>query len=217
MCLINPNDYDILQNSATKKHGGLVRNAWSGLYQHSNRIIVWIDTPIYTMSGYQFEFYSGLEVINYLEKHSDQRNYYLQRGSILDVDVLMIKDLKILTLSNLPIEEKLKEKLPLLENTMNTNNQQQSNNQSQELMTPSLPKKMTRWLVHIEEVEVEICKDENKKYYVRHNLFWYMINERKNPDPIHNNIRNNLQRWVNNELSTIWWSGYSFKFEELEF
>ncbi len=217
LCLINPNDYDILQNSATKKHGGLVRDAWSGLYRHSNRIIVWIDTPIYTMSGYHFEFYGGLEVINYLENHRDERSHYLQNGSILDVDVLMIKDPKILTLSNLPIEEKLKEKLPLLQNAMNTNNQQDSQNQSQELMTPSLPKKMTRWLVNIEEVEVEICKDEHNKCYIRHNLYWYIIHNRKNPDPIHNCVIKNFEIIVNNRLPTIWWVGYSFKFEQLEF
>ncbi|MDJ0510991.1 MAG: GIY-YIG nuclease family protein [Crocosphaera sp.] len=215
LCLINPNDYNILQNSATKKHGGLVRNAWSGLYRHSKRTIVWIDTPIYTMSGYQFEFYSGLEVINYLEIHSNKRNHYLHKGNILGIDVLMITNLKILTLSNLPLEDKLKEKLPLLENTMN--NQKDSKNQSEELIKPSLPKKMTRWLVNIEDVEVEICKDEKEKYYVRHNLFWYIVFNNKNPDPIHNGIINNLQQWVNNELPTIWWVGYRFKLEELEF
>lgn len=85
----------------------------------------------------------------------------------------MITDLTILTLSNLPLEDKLKEKFPLLENIMN--NQQESQNQSEALVTLSLPKKMTRWLVNIEDV------------------------------------------MVNNKLSTIWWAGYSFKFEELEF
>ncbi|EAZ92469.1 hypothetical protein [Crocosphaera chwakensis] len=206
-----------MQNSATKKHGGLIRNTWSGLYRHSNRTVVWIDTPIYKMPGYQFEFYGGLEVINYLETHRDERSHYLQKETILDVNVLMLTDLKILTLSNLVIEEKLKNKLPLLENTMNTNNQQELQNQSQELMTPSLPKKMTRWLVHIEEVEVEICKDENNKYYVRHNLYWYIIHNRKNPDPIHNCVIKNCEIMINNRLPTIWWVGYTFKFEELEF
>ncbi len=217
LCLINTNDYDILQNSATKKHGGLVKNAWSGLYEHSKRIIGWIDTPIYTMSGYQFEFYGGLEVINYLERHSDQRSLYLEKGSVLGIDVLMIKDLTILTLSKLPLEDKLKEKLPLLENRMNTNNQQESLTQSKELLTPSLPKKMKRWLVNVEDVEVEICKDEREKYYVRHNLYWYISSGKKNPDPIHNCVIKNCEDIVNNKLTTIWWAGYSFKFEELEF
>ncbi|MDJ0843552.1 GIY-YIG nuclease family protein [Crocosphaera sp.] len=217
LCLINTNDYDILQNSATRKHGGLVRNAWSGLYEHSNRIIGWIDTPIYTMSGYQFEFYGGLEVINYLERYSDQRSRYLEKATILGIDVLMIKDLTILTLSKLPLEDKLKEKLPLLENKMNTNNQQESQTQSEALVTPSLPKKMTRWLVNVEDVEVEICKDDNEKYYVRHNLFWYIVYNDKCPDSVGNRVMNTLKDIVNSRLSTIWWAGYSFKFEELEF
>lgn len=68
----------------------------------------------------------------------------------------MLKNLEILTLSNLPIEKKLKDKLPLLPNIMNTNNQQEIKNKSQELVKLSLPKKMTRWLVHIEEVDCSL-------------------------------------------------------------
>ena len=217
LCLINTNDYDILQNSATKKNGGLVRNAWSGLYRHSSSTIVWIDTPIYTMPGYQFEFYSGSEVINYLHNHSDQRSHYVHNGTILDIEVLMIKNLKLFTLSNFSLEEKLTQKLYFLEKTMNTNNNQESQTQSEELVKPSLPKKMRRCLVEIEDVEVEICKDENEKYYVRHNLYWYIIYNKKNPDPIRNCVIENIEIITNHKLPTIWWVGYSFDFEKVEF
>ncbi|MEM8778198.1 MAG: GIY-YIG nuclease family protein, partial [Cyanobacteria bacterium P01_G01_bin.49] len=217
LCLINTNDYDILQNSATRKNGGLVRNAWSGLYRHSSRTIVWIDTPIYRMPEYQFEFYGGSEIINYLHDHSNQRTHYVHKGKILGIEVLMIKDLRLLTLSNFSLEKKLTQKLPLLQQKMNMNSEQESQTQSEELIEQSLPKKMKRWLVQVEDIEIEICKGEQEKYYVRHNLYWYIVHSNKNPHPTKNLVIENIEIITNHKLPTIWWVGYSFNFEQVEF
>ena len=147
ICLINANDFNILENSATKKHRGLIKKAWSGLYRHSNSVIVWINTPIYTIPGYKFEFYSAPEVINYLHNHNSERTHYVDKRTILGVEVLWLRDPEILTRPHLSVEEKLKQKLPLLQKNMNIkmNSQQELSTSSEELISP-IPMKMTRWL-----------------------------------------------------------------------
>lgn len=43
------------------------------------------------------------------------------------------------------------------------------------------------------DVEVEVCTSTNGKYFVRHHTYWYIVYEKKNPDPVYNCIIDNLK------------------------
>ena len=75
---------------------------------------------------------------------------------------------------------------------------------------------MTRQFLDVDDVEVEVCTNENGKHFVRHNVYWWIYHRRKNPDPETNCVIVNLQAVVD-RLPTIRWSGYRFRFETLVF
>lgn len=75
---------------------------------------------------------------------------------------------------------------------------------------------MTRQFVYVDDVEIEVCENENGKHFVRHNVYWWIMQGRKNPDPVHNCIILNFQNSVD-RLPTIRWSGYRFRFEIIRF
>ena len=77
-------------------------------------------------------------------------------------------------------------------------------------------RKMNRQFLHVDGVEVEICINSNGKYFVRHNLYWWIMWGDKNPDPHRNCVIENLNRAAN-RLTTIKWSGYRFRFETIVF
>ena len=76
---------------------------------------------------------------------------------------------------------------------------------------------LKRCFLNIEDIEIEICKNVNGIYFVRHHTYWSITYGKKNPDPIYNCIIYNLELMVNNRLSTIKWSGYQFKLEKICF
>jgi len=85
-----------------------------------------------------------------------------------------------------------------------------------EPMPEGEPRIMNRQFIHIDEVEVEICTNTNGKYFVRHNLYWWIMYGKTNPDPVSNCVIQNLESAVN-RLPSIRWSGYKFKFETIIF
>ncbi|MDM9381107.1 hypothetical protein QUB80_10365 [Chlorogloeopsis sp. ULAP01] len=75
---------------------------------------------------------------------------------------------------------------------------------------------MTRQFLYVDGVEVEVCTNTNGKYFVRHNVYWWIMHRQKNPDPHYNRIIENLKNRVDG-LPTIRWSGYRFRFETIVF
>ena len=75
---------------------------------------------------------------------------------------------------------------------------------------------MTRQFLDVDGVEIEVCNNENGKYFVRHNVYWWIVHRQKNPDPERNNIIVNFQHAVD-RLPTIRWSGYRYRIETIMF
>lgn len=77
---------------------------------------------------------------------------------------------------------------------------------------------MTRQFLDVDGVEVEVCTNANGKYFVRHNVYWWIMmrGKSKNPDPQNNNLIQNFQNFVD-RLPSIRWSGYRFRFETIVF
>jgi predicted GIY-YIG superfamily endonuclease len=75
---------------------------------------------------------------------------------------------------------------------------------------------MTRQFLDVDGIEIEVCVNKNGKYFVRHNVYWWIEHGQKNPDPERYNIVLNLQQAVE-RLPTIRWSGYKFKWETIVF
>lgn len=77
-------------------------------------------------------------------------------------------------------------------------------------------REMTRQFLDVEGVEIEVCTNGSGKYFVRHNVYWWILHRKKNPDPEGNCIILNFQGAVD-RLPTIRWSGYRFRFETIVF
>ncbi|PSM49732.1 excinuclease ABC subunit C [Chroococcidiopsis sp. CCALA 051] len=75
---------------------------------------------------------------------------------------------------------------------------------------------MSRQFLYVNDVEVEVCTNRNGKYFVRHNVYWWIEHRQKNPHPQYNCIIDNLKAAVN-RLPTIRWAGYKFRFETIFF
>lgn len=75
---------------------------------------------------------------------------------------------------------------------------------------------MTRQFLFVDGVEIEVCTNGNGKYFVRHNVYWWIEHGNKNPDPERNCVIDNLRNPIN-KLPTIRWSGYKFRFETIVF
>jgi|GEM_PF-743904 len=75
---------------------------------------------------------------------------------------------------------------------------------------------MTRQFLHVDGVEIEVCSNTNAKYFVRHNVYWWIVFENKNPDPHSRNVIENFKNFID-RLPTIKWSGYRFRFETIVF
>lgn len=75
---------------------------------------------------------------------------------------------------------------------------------------------MNRQFIHADGVEVEVCINTNEKYFVRHNVYWWIMHGQKNPDLHHINVIENLKNAVN-RLPSIRWSGYRFRIETIIF
>jgi len=78
-------------------------------------------------------------------------------------------------------------------------------------------KKLERFFVEISNVDLEICQDQDNKKFVRHHLYWNIVHNKKNPDPILDCVIDNLNIMANNRVKSIKWAGYNFKFEEIMF
>ena len=83
-------------------------------------------------------------------------------------------------------------------------------------MPESEARVMTRQFLHVDDIEIEVCANENGKHFVRHNVYWWIRHKKKNPDPEAYCIISNLQNLVD-KLSSIRWSGYRFRFETIVF
>ncbi|MBO1059487.1 MAG: GIY-YIG nuclease family protein [Aphanizomenon flos-aquae CP01] len=75
---------------------------------------------------------------------------------------------------------------------------------------------MTRQFVYVDDVEIEVCTNDNGKYFIRHHLYWWIMHNQKNPHPETNCVILNLQNAVD-RLLTIRWSGYKYRFENIKF
>ncbi len=75
---------------------------------------------------------------------------------------------------------------------------------------------MTRQFLDVYGVEIEVCINRNGKYFVRHNVYWWITYGKKNPSPEMDCLMLNLQNAVD-RLSTIRWSGYKFRLETIMF
>ena len=75
---------------------------------------------------------------------------------------------------------------------------------------------MTRQFLDIDGLEIEVCINKNGKYFVRHNVYWWITYGNKNPSPEAYNIVRSLQEAVD-KLPTIRWSGYKFRLETIVF
>ncbi|NHC33616.1 GIY-YIG nuclease family protein [Scytonema millei] len=85
-----------------------------------------------------------------------------------------------------------------------------------ELMPEGEVRVMSRQFLYVDSVEVEVCANDNGKYFVRHNVFWWIEHRQKNPHPEYDCIINNLKAAVD-RLPTIKWAGYKFRFETIFF
>jgi len=65
-------------------------------------------------------------------------------------------------------------------------------------------------------VEIEVCINKNGKFFIRHNVYWWIIHGKKNPDPVANLVVENMRN-IAEKLPTIKWSGYNFRFENIIF
>ena len=77
-------------------------------------------------------------------------------------------------------------------------------------------REMTRQFLDVDGVEVEVCNNENGKHFVRHNVYWWIVYGQKTPDTEGHWLIEELQNAVDN-LPTIRWSGYRFRFETIVF
>ena len=77
-------------------------------------------------------------------------------------------------------------------------------------------REMIRQFLDVDGVEVEVCTNGNGKYFVRHNVYWWIVRNQKNPGPEYHKIIKNFQDAVNS-LPSIKWSGYRFRFETIVF
>ena len=75
---------------------------------------------------------------------------------------------------------------------------------------------MSRQFLYVDGVEIEVCTNTNGKYFVRHNVYWWIVFDNKNPDPYYQNVIENLKAFIN-QLPTIRWSGYRFRLETIVF
>lgn len=85
-----------------------------------------------------------------------------------------------------------------------------------EPMPEGFSRAMTRQFLYVDGVEIEVCHNTNRKNFVRHNVYWWIIYGRKNPDPVSNCVIENLKNTVDS-LPTIRWCGYKFRFETIIF
>lgn len=75
---------------------------------------------------------------------------------------------------------------------------------------------MNRQFLDVDGIEIEVCINANGKYFVRHNVYWWIDHKQKNPDLQRNNIIQTIQAAID-KLSTIKWSGYKFRLETIVF
>ncbi|MBO1048406.1 MAG: GIY-YIG nuclease family protein [Dolichospermum sp. DEX182a] len=75
---------------------------------------------------------------------------------------------------------------------------------------------MTRQFVYVDDVEIEVCTNDNGKYFIRHHLYWWIMYNEKNPSREYGCIIENIQNPVK-KLATIRWSGYRYRFETIRF
>ena len=85
-----------------------------------------------------------------------------------------------------------------------------------EPMPEGEPRLMTRQFLHVDGVEVEVCDNDNGKHFIRHNVYWWIMHNKKNPDPERQSVIQNLQSAVD-ALPTIRWSGYRYRLETIVF
>lgn len=75
---------------------------------------------------------------------------------------------------------------------------------------------MTRQFVYVDDIEIEVCTNDNGKHFVRHNVYWWIMHNQKNPSLEYNRIIENSKHSAD-RLPTIRWSGYKFRFEMIRF
>ncbi|BBD70876.1 XRE family transcriptional regulator [Nostoc commune NIES-4072] len=75
---------------------------------------------------------------------------------------------------------------------------------------------MNRQFLYVDGVEIEVCYSTNEKYFVRYNVYWWIIYGRKNPNIVSDKVIQNLESAID-RLPTIRWSGYRFRVETIVF
>ncbi|MEH2075756.1 MAG: GIY-YIG nuclease family protein [Nostoc sp.] len=75
---------------------------------------------------------------------------------------------------------------------------------------------MNRTFFYANDVEIEVCANENGKYFIRHNLYLWIMYTKKNSDVPNEITIRRLQDEID-RLPTIRWSGYRFRYETIRF
>jgi hypothetical protein len=75
---------------------------------------------------------------------------------------------------------------------------------------------MTRQFLYVDDLEIEVCANANGKHFVRHNVYWWIEHQQKNPNLPLDTIIIWLQEALN-RLPTIRWSGQKFRLETIIF
>lgn len=85
-----------------------------------------------------------------------------------------------------------------------------------ELMPEGEVREMNRQFLDVDGVEVEVCTNDNEKYFVRHNVYWWITRKSKNPQLERDCVIENLKQAID-RLPTIRWTGYRFKNQTILF
>jgi len=78
-------------------------------------------------------------------------------------------------------------------------------------------REMNRQCLDVDGVEVEICANDKGKYFVRHNVYWWIKYGSKNHQLLdRNGVIEDINQAID-RLRTIRWSGYKFRIENIAF
>lgn len=77
-------------------------------------------------------------------------------------------------------------------------------------------REMNRQFLHVDGVEVEVCTNDDGKYFVRDNVYWWITRRSKNPPLDRNSVIESLKSEID-RLPSIRSTGYKFKIQTVLF
>jgi len=167
------------------------------LFPFDNLVYFMEDSNLQTLAGIELMAFSSEQLELLLENKEENEN---------------TSSLEALEDDPIPVENVYK-KQPINDSVKNT--VEVESWEELEPMAEGEVRVMTRQFVYVDDVEIEVCTNDNGKHFIRHNLYYWMTWGEKNPSNA-NNLIVNLQSPVN-RLPTIKWSGYRYRFETIRF